>query len=558
MTASAFAQTPTSSQLPDYVFSQSILGTSLAYLYPEINLDDNPSAVLSFNQRIIWPFLGYSGSKNVTTLTNLAQSASPGGTSVTTTSKSNPSLYLTGFMPFGKNMVAAAGVNYSSTSSPGSTVNTNYTAAGTSSSTTNPSSFTPTYGVSGTFGIELGNLGIPGVLCLGLATGYANATTQAKNLFTTFTNSATLNGATYYTPGANQLTKSDGTINANGGATYSAGALTAGLGLGFSSETINRSTGLIAVDKNGDGTYQTLVSISTWATSTQSWGGNYAVFAYKNTETKMDLNLYPSVTYKINPMFSVVASGSWRAIGSDDSIFYGHTTSTDKSQQTTSYNSGLGTFTTVGGVKITPISNLELRVGVGYTLSTTKYSNDVLNTAGTTTYSSSNSNHYAETTFPAAGPANGAVKAVAVDPITGAFAPTTSQTGSILAVAGAKWDPMPKLSLFADAALSDPTTTKTYNAFDTNTNKVWTEVQKTGGLNWNIGGVIGLAFRLTNNFTLAASTSALSTLGFKGTTTTGNDGVPSSGGTNSTNLTGTSSVTTGNTFSASISGLLTF
>jgi len=552
-TAQPQSSSQSSSQIPDYVFSQSIIGTNLAYLYPDMDWFKNPSNALQFDKKVLWPYLNYTGSTTKTTLTNLAQSAFPGGTQVTTTNTYSPTADIAGYMPFGKNMVGGAELYFSSLSTPGSVVRTNYTAATQNITTTTAGAFSPTLLAVGTFGMNLGGIG------LGLSASYQNVSTQAKNQFNTISDAAVLSGATYYSAGgayssgASNYTSNDGTISATAGAHYSFGKLRAGLGVNFSSETIDMSTGLIAVDETGNGYRQTLVDINTFETSTQPWGAALAYYSHKNTESLTNLNLYPSATYELSPKLTVLASGFWKPVGTDNTITYTRTASTDKNQSTTSYNSGLGTFEAVGGVKYMLFPNLELRAGGGYSLSSTNYSTDTLNVAGTTTYTTGNSNHYAEVPNFAGNtdPTNGQVQATA------GGIPTNKQVGTIIAVVGAKWSPFPKLAFFATASLTDPETTNTYYAFNTTTGKVWSEVQKTGGLNWSIGGVAGLAFQLTPNFTLATYTTALSNLGLSGTTTTGSDGLPSSGGTTSANLTGTSSVTTGSSFNAFLTGILT-
>lgn len=231
-------------------------------------------------------------------------------------------------------------------------------------------------------------------------------------------------------------------------------------------------------------------------------------------------------------------------------MYYDRTSSTDKSETTTSSNSGLGTFTAIAGVKYTPFSTLELRAGAGYKMSSTDYTTSQLNAAGNSTYSTNNPNHYAPFAS-ATDPTSGQVATVAVTP-------TNSVTGTPLAEVGAKWSPLPRVAFFATASLSDPITTDTYYAYDTTTNKVWSQVNKSSSFNWSLGGLVGMAIRLSSNFTLAAYTGNLPSLGLSGSASSTNPGLPSSGGTTSNNLTGTSTTTSSNSFNAFVSGVITF
>ncbi len=279
----------------------------------------------------------------------------------------------------------------------------------------------------------------------------------------------------------------------------------------------------ITVDKDGNGYADVYVLKSDYEKSTESWGANptdpNTDYSYYNTQKVYNIGIMPALTYEVSDTLSLILNGYADIFSSGEHKFYEHFDSTDKNVEDIVFSNS--SYRANAAVNVLLFDNIELRVGGGYTRDNYKRKTNNLDSNGDSVYQTENTNHYAEVNW-ATAPDND-------DVITAAYSANNSHTDTVEVLTGLQWQVAPKVVLFSRAELSFSSTSKEYNVFNTADNTIWTEVEKSNNLNWDLTTVAGAGITISDSLFLG-----LQADWFSGRTSSEDDSLPIGNNTEST------------------------
>lgn len=537
----AFGQAAGSPDITNFALTWEINSGNFVYLYPETAYDVNPSVLMSIERPYLMPNLGLSGSSSQTVNTRRdATIGALGGTLTSTTTNRNLIPAATLLMPLSPAMVAGLMAEYQNQGGSTTSVDSKYTSATSDITTVSGKSLTNLVIAKPYFATKLGdfNVGVSPCVYYSIIPG--------DKLFNTTTDAASNGGALYYTGGPQTSTITTN-LAAVLGASTATDKLTAGIGLSGRYNTTDLSNLWDAVDTDGNGFNDSIVTDKTYYLNT-TWGLAAAAYSNQDVTNTVSVGVTPSAVYMLTPDVSLVGSVNWIPYETVTTKQHFHTTTTDKSQyqQTTSY--GIFNVAGVGGVELSPFKGSRLRVGLGYSGYnwTTLYTDT--NAAGTSTLTSGNPGYF-ETNL-GAQPDNGTVAGTLGSANYDAYTNNT-----VLLLTGFRWNIVPKVTIFSQLSGSLAFTDRIYRVFNTADNKVWQE--DTPGTSFSIGAdsIVGVAIQVSDKalFSISSSNATGNLAGSLGRT---GDGIPRTGGTATTTTTTASSTSSTSSFSLNLNFVL--
>jgi hypothetical protein len=326
------------------------------------------------------------------------------------------------------------------------------------------------------------------------------------------------------------------------GARAQFGAFRAGLSAFVESES-RTGTPYDPVDKNSNGFDEVAVTRQENYTTTEPWGaGPNPDFEYLDEDKRVSSGALASVIYDAFSSVSFILTSDWHFLGSGTNRWFEHFVTADQSEDRLDHKTtGISID---GGVALMPAANLELRLGGGWEWMSYSQTNNSLDPAGATIFNTNNPNHFVETAL-VGDPNNNVVRSL----VLGSTDPTWSYMDDIWRlICGVYWRPSPEVYLFSRMGLSKTTTHNVYNIFDVPTGDVWREEEKIRDGSWKKDYIFGAGVRLRENLFIGAQVEADNS----GSSSRNpfEDGVPTSGGTASTNVTG--DITTNNNWDVSL------
>jgi hypothetical protein len=486
-------------------------------LYPDLNLIRNPSMALDIGQVMVFPNLSVAISNSETEETIPAGEPQAGGYLKQT--NSSWMLWPVGgeaYIPLSGGMIAGGELLGGFASNGSKDVDSDFNTAGETITTTETDrrSF---FAARGLFAMEVDSIGIGGRATFTLSSDPAKEEFDQVSGDPATAETYTTNDGVFTLFYDDTTTTYGGTV----GMRMASNGLDFGLGARLNAVTEDSSTGWKAVDKNGDGFAESIVSDETYYTTTETWGfpfDTYSSYDYKNQEQTMEVTLYPHLFYELGDGLRLLGSGYWMPIATETVTSYERTDTANENQQTTTFDSGLASFGALGGVEWSPMDRVSLRSGLGYEHERTVFSQNELDAGGTTTFDPDNTSRYAEVSF-GADLQDGQVINNADNIITGTSTPTTETIHRVSLNTGAMWNPVSGIRVYSNAELNIQFENEVYKVFNTADNTVWTEEANSSDLDWGIDAVVGFAFQATDDLTLGMEVNDITSLGDADTAT---------------------------------------
>ncbi|MFW6213057.1 MAG: hypothetical protein ACOC8L_09170 [Spirochaetota bacterium] len=509
--------------LSDFMFENMVdtWRESSVNLYPELNVERNPSVALDVDRILLFPALDldiFNFTDDVETIPEPLANA--GGTETTTEKYFDfRDTGASGYIPLDGNMVVGGALfgglfNYNR-----EVVDANFSFANETITRTYQDKFNQLI-IGGLFAIGLD------ALDLGVAARYERYGDPAEEEFEWIAGDPGADET--YTTNLGSTGSTQNVIEAIAGTRLVQDALEFGIGAGFTVDTITWDE-YQAVDTDADGYRDTVVPYEEYATSTEAWGLGFSFYDSKDETRETVVALYPHLLYELSDPLTLVASGYWFPISSSVVTFYERTAETDESITTSTTDSGLANFGLLTGVEWRPVNRLELRTGLGYEFSRWNYYDEILDATGTSTYDANNTGNYAEDAL-------GGVEPQEDDVVSnGSRVSSTRQRVSILT--GAMWNPVPRIRFYSDADFNIAFEKDEYKLYDTTAGDVWTETDESNDLDWSANVLVGFAFQMNDSLTLGMEISnRVVSRGDRGRSTdslpTGPDGVTNNPGGN--------------------------
>jgi opacity protein-like surface antigen len=471
-------------------------------LYPEVAVEQNPSVILDIERLTLFPTLDISMSGYKSEDTRPEGHPLEGGTDSYKEREIDPFVGIEGYIPIGENMAAGGMLSFDPYRWKEEEEWKDYGAyAAVEDVTEEDENKYRTIRGGGAFATGLWPVE------LGAALFFSNYKDPAEEEYNQISGDPATT-ETYTTELFNGIEKRN-IFGGAVGARYTRDAMTAGLGVTLSIQTEDLSEWLIAVDKNLDGFDESIVDYEEYLTSTEPWGLGLPYYDYLDETKTTVLAVYPSLTYELSPTIMLIATGFWIPLAKESETYYLRTTSTDKSETTGEYNYGFRTGGLMGGVELRPSASLAVRVGLGYEHYGFKFSQEILDATGSSTFDPNNKDKYTEVAYGVGtGPDNDEVIWDA------GLIPTKSSENDIVFLTGAKWNPADNVQLFGNATLDFMFWRDVYHVYDTDNNVVWEEVDKGRGLDWTLDALFGLAVRLSERLVIATTAEGIYSEGY--------------------------------------------
>lgn len=477
------------------------------YLYPEMAYTNNPVALSGVRKAFILNNVGTGLNIDKVINTRIDDSiGAKGGTGTVTNLSLIPVVDLISFFPL-KKFVIGFGANYESDYEKLESIFSNYNAPTETKKIVKDSN---NFDAGGNFYMATRDTG---KLNWGFSAGY-NFRIIPK-VFQWITDSSVSPSLHYVDPESypspvDEITHS---ANASIGASLPFGGMDLSLGINYLGKFNFKTDDFKAVDTDGDGYNETLMSWKDYIyrTKTGGWPSGPATgYNYENRTISTRVDLFPVIKKELSKDVTFILSGKYRAVD--------YTVNNYKKQITTAsilkddswtkkvYNSSLGTFDVVTSLVLkNRKEKSELRFGIGYSRANENYSQDGDSVAGLSLYSSLNTNNYTELAL-GDNPENDSI-------INNDVYPSNTLTQKLLLTGGYQWFLLKQVFLYVNVDVTASMTAKTYDAFNLDTRTVWEESYTSSNLNWDIDPLIGLAFPIGKKIMCTMDLHRLNTTG---------------------------------------------
>ena len=469
-------------------------------LFPDVAVTVNPAMAAALSDHFIDGVLDAPYTRNETTLTRADNSiGQKGGTSDTVVQSLLPTATYLELLPSKMKKLpgvmgfdASANLSYNDTE----TVKTNYDSTGQSAKTT---SLTWPFGA--TAGALYAKQNPKSTIGLAADLSYAmnrhafqeTQTVVGSNIVTTY--SSALNPYDIYT----------GALDLRGGIKLPLSRsaefdLAAGVTGGLS----DQSTNYTAVDTNGDGFADEILTYHDWYLSTGPGAPTVTAKGYDNLDRTWSVKalLSPELRVALTDDLELFTDGTWNGFDYSDRTTYQHITysgsSPDQSVANAYLNSSLTTGQVLVGLAVGKSTDSLLKVGVGYQRIDTRYSQTGVDAAGNSVYSNINPNHYPEVSLGTA-PAYDTV----VQAVTGLGQPPWSDvTNALILEGGWEYRSGPQVRFFANVRVSGSSRAQQYWVFNLDTRTPWNETVTSNALSWGLTGTAGVAIQVSRTMAL--------------------------------------------------------
>ncbi|GEM_PF-3482195 len=458
-----------------------------AYLYPEISYSNNPVVLNRLNKALIYNNTNFA--LNIDTVQNTRTDdsiGSKGGTGTVTGIDLKPVADLISFFPFKKSVVGF-GANYSMDYSRNDILFSNYNAP-----TENKTEITENDKIEtgGDLYLALKNTGS---FNLGFSAGYSFM--EIPKSFSWITDSSVNPALHYVDPAAypNPIDSITHTAKASIGIEFPLLETDILLSVNYVGDFTKRSDDFIAVDTDGDGYKETLMSYKDYMSRTGEGGPPETATSYNHEDNTIStrIDIYPVIKKELGENVTFILSGKYRAVDYRVNNYKKQITTAsilkDESWTKKIYDSGLTTFDALAALSFkNPKNKNEFRFGIGYSRVNEIYSQDGDSAEGNSLYSSLNTNNYTELSL-GDNPENDSI-------VNNDVYPSNTLTQKLLLIAGYQWSLLKQVSLYINMDITGSIVTKTYDAFNLDTRTVWEESHTSSTLIWDMDPLIGIAF----------------------------------------------------------------
>jgi hypothetical protein len=337
--------------------------------------------------------------------------------------------------------------------------------------------------------------------------------------FTVTVDSSSGTAQNIYETDASSMTKLKNSVQLKTGFTWTPlKTLQVGVGLGACGTMIDSSDYTLAIDENGDGYADALVTGAQYYQTTEAWGisPSSPATSYSFQDRTLSLSTYvaPLVRIGLTPDFEIFLNGSWSPYAVSqreyyERVNYASSITTDQSDSFEMLDSGLLSGSALLGLCFGKNSDNLLKVGVGYGRNDARLSLNGVDSAGNSLYSMYNVNQYPEFSLGTA-PDNGSIISAYSS---AGLLPWESVTNSLFLKASWERRLGPKVRAFFKLGVMGSITTETYTAFNLDTLTYWYEKNDSSEITWSLNSLEGLAVEMDKGLTLTLDCSTVNTAG---------------------------------------------
>ena len=458
-----------------------------SYLYPEISYENNPAVLSVLNKAFILSSADLGLDLDTVKNKRIDDSIGAKGRTGTVTNLSlKPVADLVSFFPLEK-FVIGFGADYNMDYNRDENLYSNYNAP-----SENKTEITETDSINagGDLYFAVKN---NGKLNWGVSAGYNYQ--KIPKSFKWITDSSVSPALHYVDPAAypSPVDEITHTADASLGISMPFAGMDVSLGIKYLGMFTDRTDDFVAVDMDGDGYKETLMSYKDYIFRTEEGGPSEVATGY-NFEDRTILtrvDIFPVVKKELSKDVTFIFSGKYRAVDYTVNNYKKEITTAsilkDSSWTKKVLNSGLETFDAIAALAFKNRKNrAELRLGIGYSRENENYFQDGDSAAGNSLYSSLNTNNYTELSL-GENPENESL-------INNDVYPSNTLTQKLLVTGGYQWFLLKQVSLYVNLNVTGSMAKKKYDAFNLDTRTVWEETATSSGIIWSLDPLIGIAF----------------------------------------------------------------